>query len=74
MIRQIVAGDGEPRPAGHITYRAVLPTSEMPEKFRWRDMVVWAGEKVPSAPIKATPRYSLPLSVCTVTPSLFSST
>ena len=46
MIRQIVAGDGEPRPAGHITYRAVLPTSEMPEKFRWRDMVVWAGEKV----------------------------
>ena len=46
MIRQIVVGDGEPRPAGHITYRAVLPTSEMPEKFRWRDMVVWAGEKV----------------------------
>ena len=46
MIRQLVAGDGEPRPAGHITYRAVLPTSEMPEKFRWRDMVVWAGEKV----------------------------
>ncbi|MDR3423424.1 MAG: 3-hydroxybenzoate 6-monooxygenase [Xanthobacteraceae bacterium] len=45
-IRQIVVGDGKPKPAGHITYRAVLPTSEMPEKFRWRDMVVWAGEKV----------------------------
>ena len=32
--------------AGHITYRAVLPTSEMPEQYRWRDMVLWAGEKV----------------------------
>jgi 3-hydroxybenzoate 6-monooxygenase len=45
-IRQIVVGDGKPNVAGHITYRAVLPTSEMPEKFRWRDMVLWAGEKV----------------------------
>jgi 3-hydroxybenzoate 6-monooxygenase len=45
-IREIVVGDGKPNVAGHITYRAVLPTSEMPEKFRWRDMVVWAGEKV----------------------------
>jgi 3-hydroxybenzoate 6-monooxygenase len=46
MTREIVVGDGKPRPAGHITYRAVLPTAEMPAKFRWRDMVVWAGEKV----------------------------
>jgi 3-hydroxybenzoate 6-monooxygenase len=45
-IRQMLVGDGKPRVAGHITYRAVLPTSEMPEKFRWRDMVLWAGEKV----------------------------
>jgi 3-hydroxybenzoate 6-monooxygenase len=45
-IRQIVVGDGKPNVAGHITYRAVLPTSEMPEQFRWRDMVLWAGEKV----------------------------
>jgi 2-polyprenyl-6-methoxyphenol hydroxylase-like FAD-dependent oxidoreductase len=45
-VREIVVGDGKPKPAGHITYRAVLPTSEMPEKFRWRDMVLWAGEKV----------------------------
>jgi 3-hydroxybenzoate 6-monooxygenase len=45
-IREIVVGDGKPKPAGHITYRAVLPTSEMPEQFRWHDMVVWAGEKV----------------------------
>jgi 3-hydroxybenzoate 6-monooxygenase len=45
-IRQMLVGDGKPKPAGHITYRAVLPTSEMPEQFRWRDMVLWAGEKV----------------------------
>ena len=45
-IRQMVVGDGPPKPAGHITYRAVLPTSEMPEQFRWRDMVLWAGKKV----------------------------
>ena len=45
-IRQMLVGDGKPKPAGHITYRAVLPTSEMPEQYRWRDMVLWAGEKV----------------------------
>jgi salicylate hydroxylase len=45
-IRQMLVGDGKPNVAGHITYRAVLPTSQMPEKFRWRDMVIWAGEKV----------------------------
>jgi salicylate hydroxylase len=45
-IRQLVVGDGQPKLAGHITYRAVLPTSEMPEQYRWRDMVLWAGEKV----------------------------
>jgi len=44
-VRERVVGDGKPKPAGHITYRAVLPTSEMDEKFRWPDMVVWAGEK-----------------------------
>src|SRR5262249_38701655 len=33
-IREIVVGDGKPKPAGHITYRAVLPTSEIPEQFR----------------------------------------
>jgi salicylate hydroxylase len=45
-IRDMVVGDGKPKPAGHITYRAVLPTSEVPEKYRWRDMAFWAGEKV----------------------------
>jgi 3-hydroxybenzoate 6-monooxygenase len=45
-IREIVVGDGKPKPAGHITYRAVLPTSEIPERYRWRNMGLWAGEKV----------------------------
>jgi 3-hydroxybenzoate 6-monooxygenase len=44
-IRQYVVGDGKPRVSGHITYRAVLPTSEMPETQRWWQMVIWAGEK-----------------------------
>jgi salicylate hydroxylase len=45
-IRQIVVGDGKPVVAGHVTYRAVLPTSEMPADLRWWSMVIWAGEKV----------------------------
>jgi salicylate hydroxylase len=45
-IREFVVGDGKPKPAGHITYRAVLPRDEIPEQYRWRDMTLWAGEKV----------------------------
>jgi 2-polyprenyl-6-methoxyphenol hydroxylase-like FAD-dependent oxidoreductase len=45
-IRQMIVGDGKPKPAGHITYRAVLPRSEIPERYRWNDMGFWAGEKV----------------------------
>jgi 3-hydroxybenzoate 6-monooxygenase len=45
-IRQIVVGDGKPQVAGHITYRAVLPTTEVPEPLRRWSMTFWAGEKV----------------------------
>jgi salicylate hydroxylase len=45
-IRQIVVGDGKPVVAGHITYRAVLPTSEVPEHLRRWSMTFWAGERV----------------------------
>src|SRR5215475_13690400 len=45
-IRQIVVGDGKPQVAGHITYRAVLPTKEVPEHLRRWSMTFWAGEKV----------------------------
>ena len=43
--RQLVAGDGDAIPAGHIAYRAVLPTSEVPEELRSNTMTLWAGEK-----------------------------
>jgi salicylate hydroxylase len=45
-IRQFIVGDGKPQVAGHITYRAVLPTSEVPEHLRRWSMTFWAGEKV----------------------------
>ena len=44
-IRSVIVNDGKPRVSGHIAYRAVLPTSEMPEHLRWQSMVLWAGEK-----------------------------
>jgi 3-hydroxybenzoate 6-monooxygenase len=45
-IRPLIVNDGKPVVSGHIAYRAVLPTSEMPEHLRWPSMVLWAGEKV----------------------------
>jgi 3-hydroxybenzoate 6-monooxygenase len=45
-IRQIVIGDGKPAVAGHITYRAVLPSGEVPTHLRRWSMTFWAGEKV----------------------------
>jgi len=44
-IRQYVVGDGDPRVSGHIAYRAVLATEEVPETMRIGSMVIWAGEK-----------------------------
>ncbi|MGH6768869.1 MAG: 3-hydroxybenzoate 6-monooxygenase [Xanthobacteraceae bacterium] len=45
-IRQFIVGDGKPQVAGHITYRAVLPTKDVPEHLRRWSMTFWAGEKV----------------------------
>ena len=44
-VRAKIVGDGKPVVSGHITYRAVLKTSDMPEDLRWQMMVIWAGEK-----------------------------
>ncbi len=44
-VRAKIVGDGKPNVSGHITYRAVLKTSDMPEELRWQMMVIWAGEK-----------------------------
>jgi 2-polyprenyl-6-methoxyphenol hydroxylase-like FAD-dependent oxidoreductase len=45
-IRQFIVGDGRPQVAGHVTYRAVLPTKDVPEHLRRWSMTFWAGEKV----------------------------
>jgi salicylate hydroxylase len=44
-VRAKLIGDGGPRVSGHITYRAVLPASEIPPDLRRHDMVLWAGPK-----------------------------
>jgi salicylate hydroxylase len=44
-IRSKLIGDGPPRVSGHITYRAVLPESEIPPDLRREDMILWAGPK-----------------------------
>jgi salicylate hydroxylase len=44
-IRDKLIGDGKPRVSGHITYRSVMPTSDVPEILRRNDMVLWSGPK-----------------------------
>jgi len=44
-IRAKLISDGKPRVSGHITYRSVMPTSDVPENLRRNDMVLWAGPK-----------------------------
>jgi salicylate hydroxylase len=44
-VRAKLIGDGGPRVSGHVTYRAVLPASEVPPDLRRSDMVLWAGPK-----------------------------
>jgi salicylate hydroxylase len=44
-IRSILLNDGKPRVSGHIAYRAVIPTEEVPPDMRWPDMAFWAGEQ-----------------------------
>ena len=44
-IRDSIVGDGKPRLSGHIAYRAVMPTSEVPAANRRNAMIIWAGPK-----------------------------
>ncbi len=44
-VRAQIVGDGAPRVSGHLAYRAVLPTEEVPERLRRGSMILWAGEK-----------------------------
>src|SRR5438132_13614679 len=44
-IRPLIVNDGKPVVSGHIAYRAVLPTSEMPEHLRWQSMALWGATR-----------------------------
>ena len=45
-VRAQLVGDGAPRISGHTTtYRAVIPTEQMPEDLRWNAATLWAGPK-----------------------------
>jgi len=44
-VREQLVNDGKPRVSGHIAYRAVLPTSEVPLRVRQKNAVLWAGPK-----------------------------
>jgi 2-polyprenyl-6-methoxyphenol hydroxylase-like FAD-dependent oxidoreductase len=43
--RALVVGDGPPIVSGHIAYRAVLPTEEVPAQLRRNAMILWGGPK-----------------------------
>ena len=44
-VRAQLLGEGKPRVSGHIAYRAVMPTPEVPAHLRSNDVVIWAGPK-----------------------------
>lgn len=44
-IRKELVDDGKPVVSGHIAYRAVLPTKEVPERLYRNEVILWAGPK-----------------------------
>jgi 2-polyprenyl-6-methoxyphenol hydroxylase-like FAD-dependent oxidoreductase len=42
-VREQVVGGDALRVSGHISFRAVIPTEEMPEELRWNAATLWAG-------------------------------
>jgi 2-polyprenyl-6-methoxyphenol hydroxylase-like FAD-dependent oxidoreductase len=45
-VREIVIGDGPPRPAGHVTYRGVIPLDQVKDQSHFDDMVIWIGPRL----------------------------
>jgi salicylate hydroxylase len=45
VVRQQLAGDGQPRVSGHVTYRSLIPSGRMPAALRQPAAVLWAGPK-----------------------------
>ena len=46
FVRQALVGDGEPRLAGHICYRAIVPIEQIPASMRMNAMGLWVGPKM----------------------------
>ena len=46
VVRQSIVGDGPPRLAGHICYRAIVPITQLPEDMRSNAMNLWVGPKM----------------------------
>ena len=44
-VRGQLIGDGKPRVSGHIAYRAVLPTPDVPPQIDRNNVVLWAGPR-----------------------------
>jgi salicylate hydroxylase len=44
-VREKIVGDGKPRVAGHIAYRAVLRRDQVPDDLWQPDVVLWAGPR-----------------------------
>lgn len=44
--RQQLLADGQPRPTGHLAYRALLPQAGLPERFRTQNVTVWLGPRM----------------------------
>lgn len=44
-VRAAIVGDGPPRRAGHLCYRAIVPVEHIPEAHRRNAMVLWVGPR-----------------------------
>ena len=46
IIRQTIVGDGEPRLAGHICYRAIVPSDTIDASLKANSMALWVGPRL----------------------------
>ncbi|MDB5846249.1 MAG: FAD-dependent oxidoreductase, partial [Rhodoferax sp.] len=46
VVRQWLLGDGPPRVAGHLAYRALVPQVSLPERLRSNQVTVWLGPRL----------------------------
>ncbi|MBT9506848.1 FAD-dependent monooxygenase [Rhodoferax sp.] len=45
-VRQQLLHDGEPRPTGHLAYRAMVPQSALPDSLRSQQITAWLGPRL----------------------------